>query len=204
MKMCKASYLVHGIGANAVYVKDYYTAEACCKDLSLCGSNPRFQAWEPWPAANIKYNELWCYWYDAWIFGRYPRDGWYGSDTNPESNNNALADFPAHATVNVMNTGTCVDYSFVVTTSLRKAGFNKNEIMSMRTPGHLYNVVWLPGDTKYSFIDTVGNNGGDFFTGPGWDWESNGHRDHCGYNSDKCSNDNGMKNCPSKSNVWGC
>ena len=98
-----------------------------------------------------------------------------------------------------------MDYSFVVTTSLRKAGFNKNEIMSMRTPGHLYNVVWLPGDTKFSFIDTVGNNGGDFFTGPGWGWESGGHsRDHCGYDSNHCSNDNGMKNCPAKSQIWGC
>lgn len=206
MKLCKASYLVYAIGSKAVYVKDYYTAEACCKDVgSICGSYPRFQSWNPWPAANIKYNELWCYWNDYWIFGKYPKDGWYGSDTNPESNNNALADFPAHATVNTMNTGTCVDYSFVVTTALRKAGFGKNEIMSMRTPGHLYNVVWLPGDSKYSFIDTVGNNGGDFFTGPGWSWESGGHtRDHCGYNSDKCSNDNGMKNCPSKSQVYGC
>jgi hypothetical protein len=155
--------------------------------------------------ANIKYGQLWCYYTDWGIFGKTAKDGWYGSDTNPQSNNNALADFPAHATVNTMNTGTCVDYSFVVTTSLRKIGFNKNQIMSMRTPGHLYNVVWLPGDSKYSFIDTVGNTGGDFFTGGGWGWTSNGKNvDHCSYSSDKCSNDGGMKNCPSKSQVYGC
>jgi hypothetical protein len=206
VKYCKAAYLVRGIGSQAVYVKDYYTAEACCKDASFCGdAGPRFQAYQPWPMANIKYGQLWCYYTDWGIFGKTAKDGWYGSDTNPQSNNNALADFPAHATVNTMNTGTCVDYSFVVTTSLRKIGFNKNQIMSMRTPGHLYNVVWLPGDSKYSFIDTVGNTGGDFFTGGGWGWTSNGKNvDHCSYSSDKCSNDGGMKNCPSKSQVYGC
>jgi hypothetical protein len=205
MKICKASYLVYGMGSQAIYMKDYYTAEACCKASSFCEGYPKYQSWNPWPQSNIKFNELWCYWNDYWIFGKSPKDGWYGSDTNPESNNNALADLPSHASVNTMNTGTCVDYSFVVTTALRKAGFSKNSIMSMRTPGHLYNVVWLPGDSKYSFIDTVGNNGGDFFTGPGWDWKSGGKLvDHCDYNSDRCSNDGGQKNCPAKSQVYGC
>lgn len=205
MKFCKAAYLVRSIGSYGVYMKDYYTAEACCKDASFCGDYPRYQAYHPWPAANIKFNQLWCYYTDWGIFGKSPKDGWYGSDTNPESNNNALADFPAHASVNTMNTGTCVDYSFVVTTALRKAGFKKNEILSMRTPGHLYNVVWLPGDSKYSFIDTVGNTGGDFFTGPGWGWKSGGKEvNHCSYNSDRCSNDNGPANCPAKSDISGC
>jgi hypothetical protein len=205
MKFCKAAYLVRTVGSYGVYMKDYYTAEACCKDASFCGDYPRFQAYNPWPMANIKFNELWCYYTDWGIFGKSAKDGWYNSDTNPESNNNALADFPAHASVNVMNTGTCVDYSFVVTTALRKAGFKKNEILSMRTPGHLYNVVWLPGDSKYSFIDTVGNTGGDFFTGPGWSWKSGGKSvNHCSYNSDRCSNDNGPVNCPSKGDVTGC
>jgi hypothetical protein len=206
MKICKASYLVYSIGSEAVYMKDYYTAEACCKASSFCDGYPHYQSWNPWPQSNIKFNELWCYWNDYWIFGKSPKNGWYGSDTNPESNNNALADIPAHASVNTMNTGTCVDYSFVVTTALRKAGFGKNEIMSIRTPGHLYNAVWLPGDNKYSFIDTVGNNGGDFFTGPGWGWDTSKKKnlDHCQYDSNRCSNDAGMRNCPSKSNMYGC
>jgi len=204
MKLCKAAYLTYGIGSQAVYVKDYYIGECCCKAASICDSHPHYQA-GPWPQSNIHFNELWCYYYDWWIFGKSPKDGWYHSDTNPESNNNALADNPAHATVNRLNTGTCVDYGFVVATALRKAGYSKNEVMAIRTPGHVYNAVWLPGDTKYSFIDTVGNNGGDFFTGPGWDWTSGGdHYDHCDYNSNKCSNDWGMRSCPSKSNMWGC
>ncbi|MBN1169668.1 PKD domain-containing protein [Candidatus Micrarchaeota archaeon] len=205
MKMCKASYLVYGIGSQAIYMKDYYTAEGCCKASSFCEGYPHYQSWNPWPQSNIKFNELWCYWTDWGLFGKTPKNGWYHSDTNPESNNNALADIPAHASVNTMNTGTCVDYSFVVTTALRKAGFGKNEIMSIRTPGHLYNIVWLPGDSKYSFIDTVGNNGGDFFTGPGWEWKSGGKLvNHCSYESNRCSNDGGMKSCPAKSQVYGC
>ncbi len=206
MKLCKANYLVYGVGSQAIYMKDYYTAETCCKDTSFCEDYPHYQAWDPWPQSNIKFNELWCYWNDYWIFGKSPKDGWYGSDTNPESNNNALADIPAHASVNRMNTGTCVDYSFVVTTALRKAGFASNEIMSVRTPGHLYNLVWLPGNGEYSFIDTVGNNGGDFFTGPGWSWDSGSKKnlDHCQYTSNQCSNDLGGLVCPPKSMVSGC
>jgi hypothetical protein len=207
MKFCKAAYLVRSLGSSAVYMKDYYTAEACCKDASFCDGSvyPHFQAYNPWPMANIKFNQLWCYYTDWGIFGKSAKDGWYNSDTNPQDNNNALADIPTHASINTMNTGTCVDYSFAVTTALRKSGFKKNEILSMRTPGHLYNVVWLPGDSKYSFIDTVGNTGGDFFTGPGWSWKSGGKSvNHCSYNSDRCSNDNGQVNCPSKSDVSGC
>ncbi|MBD3210036.1 hypothetical protein GF318_01500 [Candidatus Micrarchaeota archaeon] len=206
MKICKASYLVYGIGSQAIYMKDYYTAEACCKASSFCEDYPKYQSWNPWPQSNIKFNELWCYWKDYGAFGKKPKNGWYNSDTNPESNNNALADIPAHASVNTMNTGTCVDYSFVVTTALRKAGFGSNEILSVRSPGHLYNLVWLPGDGKYSFIDTVGNNGGDFFTGSGWTWDTKKKKnlDHCDYDSNKCSNDRGMMYCPPKSMVMGC
>jgi len=206
MKLCKTNFLVLGIGSQAVYMKDYYRAEACCKDSgNLCKDYSHFQAYNPWPQSNIKFSELWCYYTDWGIFGNTAKDGWYGSDYDPESNNNALADIPAHASVNRMNTGTCVDYSFVTTTALRKAGYARSQVMSMNAPGHLYNLVWLPGDTKYSFIDTVGNSAGNFFTGPGWTWTAGGEeRDHCDYYSDKCSNDGGKRNCPAKDKVWGC
>ena len=209
MKMCKAAYLVKGIGSRAIYVKDYYTGETCCANNNdLCPNNPSWQAYDPWPASNIHYNQLWCFYthYNAVVKSwNEPKTGWYASDTDPHANNNAMMDAPAHTTVNIMNTGTCVDYSFVVTTALRKIGFKPNEIMSMRTPGHLYNAVWLPGAKKYSFIDTVGNSGGEFFTGPGWSWSYDGdYKDHCYYNSDRCSNDQGPMMCPDKSKVSGC
>jgi hypothetical protein len=202
MKYCKANYLVRAIGSQAVYLKDYYTGEACCGDSSIC-DGPHYDA-GPWPMSNIQYSELWCYYWDFGIFGKAPKTGWYNSDTDPAQNNNAMLDAPAHASVNRMNTGTCVDYSFVVTTALRKAGYSKNAIMSVRSPGHLYNLVWIPGTGKYQFIDTVGNNGGDFFTGPGWGWDSGGPQTHCTFTTNQCSNDGGMMTCPAKSEVYGC
>ncbi|MBI5047280.1 hypothetical protein HZC07_06140, partial [Candidatus Micrarchaeota archaeon] len=203
MKVCKTAYLVRSIGSKAIYMKDYYTGEACCKDASFCSGSPHFTA-APWPQSNIKFNELWCYYWDYGIFGKSARNGWYNSDSDPTQNNVALADIPTHASVNTMNTGTCVDYSFLVTTVLRKAGYTKSQIMSVSAPGHLYNLVWIPGASKYEFIDTVGNTGGDFFTGPGWTWNSGGPQSHCTYASDKCSNDGGRMNCPAKSQVYGC
>lgn len=209
MKLCKASYLVYGVGSEAVYMKDYYTGEFCCaNDDGICHGLPKFTA-GPWPESNIQFGSLRCVYtkYDPWIGDTqyFAKKGWYGSDTDQEQNNNAAVDIPPHSSINVMNTGTCVDYSFVITTLFRKAGFGVNEIMSMRSPGHLYNLVWLPGATKFTFIDTVGNTGGNFFTGPGWNWTSKGvYQDHCTYSSDRCSNDYGAFYCPSRSDIVGC
>ncbi|MBI5227618.1 hypothetical protein HY988_03460 [Candidatus Micrarchaeota archaeon] len=199
MKLCKASYLVYGIGSKAVYLKDYYLGETCCaEDKKLCDSKKYayFQASNPWPESNIKFNSLYCsYTHYSLVVTSWNerKTGWWGSDTDPSKNNNAMVDAPAHSSVNIMNTGTCVDYSFVTATALRKSGFAANEIMSVRAPGHLYNAIWLPGDSRYTFIDTVGNSGGEFFSGPGWKWNNN-MTTHCSY--DACSNDLGMRSCP--------
>jgi hypothetical protein len=208
MKVCKTSYLVHGIGSAAVYMKDYYKGEACCKDNGACGDNPRFVA-SPWPASNIKFGGLQCvYTLVKPLFGdnyKVAKDGWYGSDTDPAGNNNAMLTTPTHSTINIMNTGTCVDYSLAITTALRKAGYKKNEILSAEAPGHMYNLIWVPGESKYSFIDTVGNRGGEFFTGAGWTWDYKGTKTgHCDYKGARCGNDLGFWTCPAKSEVTGC
>jgi len=208
MKICKASYIVYGLGSGAVYMKDYYTGEFCCADSgSICSGLPHFTA-GPWPQSNILFGELHCYFTKFnYLFGTsyYPKKGWYSSDSDPKANNNAAVDIPPHSSINIMNTGTCVDYSFAITTLMRKAGFGQNEIITMNAPGHAYNLVWLPGASKYTFIDTVGNNGGDFFSGPGWGWTAKGaHQDHCTYKPDKCSNDFGIFTCPTKSQIEGC
>jgi hypothetical protein len=208
MKICKTAYLAYGIGSQAIYMKDYFKAEACCKDNGACGDNPRFVA-SPWPKSNVQFGELRCYYTLVKpLFGdnyKVAKDGWYTSDTDPKGNNMAMVTVPTHSSVNVLNTGTCVDYGLTVTTALRKTGYRKNEIFAMEAPGHLYNLVWLPGDSKYSFIDTVGNRGGEFFTGGGWSWKKDGADvNHCSYKADRCANDLGFWYCPAKSEVAGC
>ncbi|MBI5047150.1 hypothetical protein HZC07_05490 [Candidatus Micrarchaeota archaeon] len=208
MKLCKADYLVYAVGSKAVYMKDYYRAEACCADDSgICDPNkyPHFQASNPWPQSNMVFNSLSCTYthYDYFFSStNKPKVGWWASDVDSSKNNYAFVDAPAHSSVNILNTGTCVDYSFVVATALRKSGFASNEVMSVAAPGHLYNAVWLPGDNKYTFIDTVGNSGGEFFSGPGWMWNQN-KTNHCSYTA--CSNDLGMRTCPVKgTEMTGC
>lgn len=198
MKLCKAKYLVKGIGTHGIYMKDYYHAEICCKD-SDCGPYPHWQSWNPWPASNIKFSELWCYWTDYGTFN-WPKDGWWNSDTDPSDNNMAVADVPAHASINIMNTGTCADYSFAVATALRKAGYADWEIFSVSAPCHRFNIILLPGARNYTFIDTT-PSAEDFFVGEGAEWDCDGHNSHCSFYGDKCSNDRGWWHCP---DVQGC
>ena len=47
------------------------------------------------------------------------------SDTNMSENSAVMGMFPTHATVNILQTGVCIDYAAAVTTMLRKAGYNK-------------------------------------------------------------------------------
>lgn len=51
----------------------------------------------------------------------------------------------------------CTGYSIEVTTILRSVGYEKNEAFSICGPGHAYNLVKFPGESKYRFVDTVGN-----------------------------------------------
>jgi parallel beta-helix repeat protein len=77
-------------------------------------------------------------------------------------------DLPTHASVNRLSTGTCVDYSFALTTMLRKAGYSKDDVLSVNGEGHGYNLLRFPGEPKWHYVDTVGNNGGGVYGGTGY------------------------------------
>jgi hypothetical protein len=93
------------------------------------------------------------------------------SDTNMSLNSAVLGLFPTHATVNILRTGVCIDYAAALTTALRKAGYNKTEVLTTSStgydlpllgdhPGHAYNLVKLHGDDSYHIVDTTGNGEG--------------------------------------------
>jgi hypothetical protein len=222
MKLCKTNYLVHATGDEAIYMKDYYIGEICCAGKDSCNAtadNPTHELFSagPWPRSNIQFDRLWCeaiHIHVPLLFDEtFPGPPAYASDTNPDENNNPGPTLPAHASVNRMNTGTCIDYSLVVTTALRKIGYASYEIFSVTAPVHEYNIVRLPGDGgRYSFIDNVGTTGGGISTGGGspWisgvgsSWAGGGDArqvDHCDYEVDTCANDVGTFYCPS---VTGC
>jgi hypothetical protein len=65
---------------------------------------------------------------------------------------------PTERLVNEHRTGICRDYSGALTTLLRKAGYSQNEISNFCDGAHCYNLVKLPGNTKYHVVDTTGNS----------------------------------------------
>ena len=137
--------------------------------------------------------------------------------------------FPTHATVNILQTGVCIDYAAALTTMLRKAGYNRSEVFSTSStgydlplvgdhPGHAYNLVLLPGDTKYHIVDTTGNGDGINLGGvPGYfrftgcfmgmpsqvrvmDWWVG----YCNKISPQSYNDAGEAATPEKEEIFGC
>jgi hypothetical protein len=95
----------------------------------------------------------------------------------------------------------CTGYSIALTTLLRSVGYDKTEAYSVVTGDHAFNLVKLPGETNYRFMDTVGN--GLYISGiTSSDWYKDQHNE-CRTSSlgNGCMNDEGTFTCPSSSNI---
>ncbi|MGA9100345.1 MAG: tetratricopeptide repeat protein [Methanotrichaceae archaeon] len=177
-KKCRGLYIIKAFGPEAKYMSGYALFKSCCSGypectrtcgLSLTGTC----AFEDGLNGNVK--NLSC---NPNLTGL---NAWK-SDKNMSLNSGTIGLLPTHATVNVLHTGVCEDYSAAVTTLLRKAGYSKTEALTAVTgsyqlpllgehPGHGYGLVLLPGDTKYHFVDTTGNGEGINLSGvPGYFW----------------------------------
>jgi hypothetical protein len=193
-KKCQALYLIESLGGDSVYMKDYLEAEMCCKGVKeLCGNPINFYTAKPLPRTGKDLSKLKCY----NTQDNSPPGEWV-SDTKLELNNIALQDPPTHVSLNILATGTCADYSFALTTLLRKVGYNENEVYTVEAPDHAYNIVRLPLDRKYTIIDTTGNyNLAIVFgnTPPGYEYCEN---------MKNCYNDNGESLCPPLQEIYGC
>jgi len=180
-------YLIYGLGPAAKFMQGYFDAEIECSfGTGAC---------EPKNGYNSFVQQLQC----KGPVGH--PEGWV-SDTDMSQNSCLFSDLPAHADVNILQTGTCVDYSVSLTTLLRYVGYNNNEVYSVTAPCHEYNLVKFPGDAMWTIVDTVGNSPAPL--GDTWSWDCGGHTTHCDFYENSCSNDNGQVNCPSKSEVKGC
>jgi len=166
-KRCRGLYIIRAFGPDAVYMQGYALFKACCSGYPECTRTS-------WPslAGTVSFREgfnqnvanLSCR-QEEWGV-----DAWR-SDTNMSENSAVLGLFPAHATVNILQTGVCVDYAAALATALRKAGYSKSEAMVAASlgydlpllgdhPGHAYNLVKLPGEEGYHIVDTTGNGEG--------------------------------------------
>lgn len=180
-------YIIYGLGPASKWMHEYYSPEIRCSDALWEGKTAScYGSYAP----NTK--QLQC------VYTEGQPEGWL-SDSDLSKNSCVFSDLPAHANINEISTGTCVDYSVSLTTLLRMSGYKINEVYSSTGPGHEYNLVKFPGDLKWTLIDTVGNSNTPYVPGSHPQWYP-----HCDYYSDWCANDGGQGECPLKSEVYGC
>src|SRR3989344_4462813 len=187
---CQATYIIKSLGRAATYIKEYFDAEMCCKGVgALCPNEEWLYTPQPLPE-NLK--GVKC--------SNTPENnpnGVWKSDTNLGLNEIALFDAPAHSTLNIIKSGTCVDYSVAATTLLRKIGFSSDQAMTVEASDHAYNLVRFNLDRKYTIFDMTGNNEG-LKRGK----VPQGY-DYC-ENIINCYNDLGKISCPSNKEINGC
>ncbi|MBI2106633.1 PKD domain-containing protein [Candidatus Woesearchaeota archaeon] len=194
VKTCQALYIIKSIGDGAVYMQDYFYSEMCCYGVSeLCPEQYQLYTRGPLPITDTDLSLLQC---KTTAENRVL--GEWLSDTRLDKNNIALQDVHAGATINILSTGTCVDYSAAVVTLLRKLGFRSSDIYLAEATNHAYTLVKFPIDRKYTIIDTTGNADPITLGGlPPQDYP------YC-ENIVNCYNDNGKALCPEMSKIKGC
>ncbi|MBU0758216.1 MAG: hypothetical protein KKF44_09165 [Nanoarchaeota archaeon] len=197
LKKCHALYIIQGLGPfghETGWMENYFSPEICCgmntATFNCAGyicNNPD----QPISMFNSNAQNLPCH--------APPPLNWI-DDADMSKNNCYFADLPVHASINIISTGTCVDYSIATTSLLRKMGYKNNEIYSVSGPDHQFNLVLFPGDPKWHLVDTTGNNPSAYRPGNNpANWYN-----YCSYELDSCLNDNGENSCPAKTNVYSC
>jgi len=231
-KRCTGLYAISAFGYSAIYMQGYFHGEWCCYDSdNICPSgcarfNVRPTAWQMGTSAScagdggarpdFRMGGHRCEYKHFGPLIKWGKAGYWNSDTNWESNSDSVVDTPAHASILRLSTGTCVDYSFALTTILRKLGYSRDDVFSVNGDGHGYNLVRFPGEMKYHYVDTVGNRGNEVFGGAGFPEIVNQSAagkpkiawyDYCRKLDDGCSNDyysQSRGNCPPNNNIFGC
>jgi hypothetical protein len=211
-KRCLGHYAIEGIGSSAAYMQGYFSGELCCYGRDSCPSGcSRFKV-DPKASVmgtssscegsggarpDFQMGGHRCQYYWAWVFTtiKWGKPGYWKSDTDWKKNSDSFCDVPAHASINRLSTGTCVDYSFALTTILRKMGYSKDDVFSVNGDGHGYNLVRFPGDAKYHYVDTTGNNAGEVQNDP------TGHC--CMGTAESCSEITDMGVCQEVGCWWG-
>jgi len=217
-KKCLGLYIIQGFGSDAAYMQNYMYGELCCDDNDLCPNNCNKDLFDPllWNmgTANDCSNEPRRVDYTVnWLTCDTGEDGYWASDIDHLQNNDNFYDAPAHVSIYMYSSGTCVDYSIALTTALRKAGYSKDDVFSVDGEGHWYNLVRFPDENGFHYIDTVGNTGGGVMGGSwtlspqGSGCDGTGAYDHCACLESGCSNDVyavERKHCPSNNQIYGC
>ena len=98
---------------------------------------------------------------------------------------------PTSVSMEQMKYRACTVDSSIITTLLRKAGYSSSEVMTVSSAFHYFVLVKFPLDSKYTLLD---NYKIDTTNAGSW----------CNQAWIQCQNDNGLVQCPDKSQVKGC
>jgi len=194
VRTCQAIYLVKGFGDGAIYMQDYFYSEMCCYGVrELCPVEYQLYGPGPTPLTDGPTIPMQCKTSsDSRVLGEWV------SDSRIDKNNIALQDLHTGATVNILSTGTCVDYNSALVTLLRKLGIKSEDVYMVEATNHAYGLIRFPLDRKYTLVDTTGNSDpitiGNI---PPNDY------DYC-ENMVSCYNDNGKVPCPELKKIKGC
>jgi parallel beta-helix repeat protein len=224
LKRCLGNYIIQGMGPKAVYMQGYFHGEWCCYGHDeFCPSGcskfvVRPAAWQMGTSVSCagasgaqpdfqmgghqcEYYWVWAYKHSkGWYKYKWGKHGDWDSDLNYQSNSDSVIDLPAHASIERLSTGTCVDYAIALTTLLRKSGYAKNEAYAVDGEGHDYNLVRFPGDSEWYYVDTTGNGSGIK------EWPLTGYN-YCHNMDEGCYNDRyspSQSNCPPNSQIHHC
>ncbi|MBU0958769.1 MAG: hypothetical protein KKB31_02365, partial [Nanoarchaeota archaeon] len=180
---CLTRFVKGGVGWSGEYkdypwIKKYFYAELCCGEEDTCPFNKGVCA---------------------------PKDGHSDYVQGLTCANYACNkhDFATYFTMNFLNTGTCVDWSFLPTTILRKTGYfptsDGDLILTVDGDGHFFNIVWMDAYGKWVVLDY-----GILDFTP----EVGGTIDYCDKIDGYCGNDVKKLNCEKDDwmdlNVYGC
>ncbi len=180
IKKCAAFYIALGFGPAKKFMKDYYDPKI--EDCACKGNPPHCAV--PSPGCHCVYTQKGYVAVNPSFScdknGRYP--GWSGSkcigavdtigplgwksDDDMSENSCSTSDLPAHVDTAKVHTGVCMDYSIAMTTALRTVGYKSDEVYTVigmfiknetHQGGHAYNMIKLPGESKWFLMDAVGN-----------------------------------------------
>ncbi|MCD4666363.1 PKD domain-containing protein [archaeon] len=188
-KECQALYLIQGF-SDGVYMQDYFEAEMCCfGSEDICRDPSNYNTANPLPKTDTDLSSLEC---------QGNGKGEWVSDLKLELNDISLSDIHARASIDILGTGTCVDYSFALTTMIRKLNYDRKSIYSVESKNHAWNLVRFPLDRKFTVVDTTGNNNPAIKLGSvlsGYEYCEEMLR---------CYNDLGRVRCPAERFIHGC
>lgn len=202
VKKCAGLYLIYGFGPGEKYMTDYYFPELCCAGISLCSTGTNGNCCPgDLGTCNCGYHAYSPNAYSLPCTGYVSTssEGWK-SDIAMNLNTCMFADLPAYASMDVINTGTCCDYTNALTTMLRIIGYGPDEVYAATGPSHCYTLVKFPDSPKYNIIEVTGN-----WKTPYTPYGISGfptYTTYCSYYN--CRNDAGTFTCPANADVWGC